>query len=49
MSESLFKTLVVTYLRTAQDAIKRYQNDAVINGLFFDRHNETMMVEEENC
>jgi glucosyl-3-phosphoglycerate synthase len=45
MSASLFNTLVVTYLRTAQDTIKRYHDDAAINGLHFDRHNETMMVE----
>jgi glucosyl-3-phosphoglycerate synthase len=45
MSASLFNTLVVTYLRTAQDTIKRYHDDAAINGLYFDRHNETMMVE----
>ncbi len=45
MSASLFNTLVVTYLRTAQDTIKRYHDDAAINGLRFDRHGETKMVE----
>ncbi len=45
LSESLFNTLVVTYLRTAQDTIKCYHDDAAINGLFFDRHQETRMVE----
>jgi glucosyl-3-phosphoglycerate synthase len=45
MSASLFNTLVVTYLRTAQDTIKRYHDDAAINGLYFDRHGETKMVE----
>jgi glucosyl-3-phosphoglycerate synthase len=45
LSKSLFNTLVVTYLRTAQDTIKRYHDDAKINGLFFDRHQETRMVE----
>lgn len=45
LSQSLFNTLLITYLRTAQDAIKRYHDDAAINGLFFDRHQETMMVE----
>jgi glucosyl-3-phosphoglycerate synthase len=45
LSESLLNTLVVTYLRTAQDTIKRYNDDAAINGLFFDRHEETNMVE----
>jgi glucosyl-3-phosphoglycerate synthase len=45
MGQSLFNTLVVAYLRTAQDTIKRYHDDAALNGLFFDRHGETMMVE----
>jgi len=45
LSESLFKTLVVNYLRTAQDTIKCYHDDAAINGLFFDLHQETIMVE----
>ena len=45
LSASLINTLMVTYLRTAQDTIKRYHDDAAINGLFFDRHQETKMVE----
>lgn len=45
LSESLLNTLMVNYLRTAQDTIKRYHDDAAINGLFFDRHQETKMVE----
>ena len=45
VSESFSNTLIVTYLRTAQDTIKRYNDDAAINGLFFDRHQETIMVE----
>ena len=45
LSQSLFNTLIVTYLRTAQDTIKRYNDDAAINGLEFDRHGETEMVE----
>jgi glucosyl-3-phosphoglycerate synthase len=45
VSESFLNTLLVTYLRTAQDTIKRYNDDAAINGLFFDRHQETKMVE----
>jgi glucosyl-3-phosphoglycerate synthase len=44
-SEGFFKTLMITYLRTAQDTIKRYEDDAEINGLFFDRHEEVMAVE----
>ena len=45
VSDSLLKTLIVTYLRTAQDAIKRYNDDATLNGLFFDRHQENKLVE----
>ena len=45
LSESLLNTLVITYLRTAQDTIKRYNDDAAINGLFFDRHQEAIAVE----
>lgn len=45
LSEGLLNTLVVNYLRTAQDTIKRYNDDAALNGLFFDRHKETIMVE----
>jgi glucosyl-3-phosphoglycerate synthase len=45
MSQSLLNTLLVTYLRTAQDTIKRYHDDAAINGLIFDRHGESQMVE----
>lgn len=44
-SESLFNTLFVTYLRIAQDTIKMYNDDAAINGLFFDRHAEGLAVE----
>jgi len=45
LSESLLNTLLITYLRTAQDTIKRYNDDAAINGLLFDRHQETVAVE----
>ncbi len=44
-SEGLFKTLVTTYVRTAQDMLKRYEDDAAINGLFFDRHEESLAVD----
>ena len=44
-SEGFFKTLVATYVRTAQDMLKRYDDDASINGLFFDRHEESIAVE----
>lgn len=44
-SESRFNSLLVTYLRIAQDTIKMYDDDAAINGLFFDRHAEGLAVE----
>ena len=44
-SEGFFKTLVTTYVRTAQDMLKRYEDDAAINGLLFDRHDESLAVE----
>lgn len=44
-SESIFNTLLVTYIRIAQDTIKMYNDDAAINGLFFDRHAEGLAVE----
>jgi glucosyl-3-phosphoglycerate synthase len=44
-SEGFFKTLVATYVRTAQDMLKRYQDDAAINGLYFDRHEESLAVD----
>ena len=33
------------YLRTAQDAVARYSDDAALNGLVFDRHEEEVAVE----
>jgi glucosyl-3-phosphoglycerate synthase len=44
-SEGLFKTLVATYARTAQNMLKRYEDDAAINGLVFDRHEEGLAVD----
>jgi glucosyl-3-phosphoglycerate synthase len=45
LSESLLKTLKATYLRTAQEAITKYHDDAAINGLDFDRHEEGIAVD----
>lgn len=45
LSESALRTLVVNYQRTAKDAVKSYRDDADINGLAFDYHLETIMVE----
>lgn len=38
-------TLSVAYVRTAQDAVARYCDDAALNGLHFDRHEEELAVE----
>jgi len=38
-------TLTAAYLRTAQDAIASYSDDAALNGLVFDRHEEEIAVE----
>ncbi len=45
LSESTLKTLRATYLQAAQEAISRYENDAAINSLKFDRHEERTAVE----
>jgi glucosyl-3-phosphoglycerate synthase len=44
-SEGFFKSLSTTYVKQAQDAIKRYQDDALINSLIFDRHEEATAME----
>jgi glucosyl-3-phosphoglycerate synthase len=38
-------TLISAYVRTAQDAVARYSDDAALNGLVFDRHEEEVAVE----
>jgi len=45
ISDGLLKPLPVTYLRTARDMMSRYQNDAYINSLHFDQHEEGVAVE----
>jgi glucosyl-3-phosphoglycerate synthase len=44
-SDGLFKSLSVAYLRQAEDTIMKYEADAAINGLEFDRHAEAQAVE----
>lgn len=44
-SGGLFKSLQVTYLRQAEDTLLKYEADAMINGLDFDRHEEAKAVE----
>ncbi len=38
-------TLCAAYLREAQDAVTRYADEALINGLLFDQHDEEVIVE----
>jgi len=38
-------TLFVAYVRMAQDAVARFSDDAALNGLHFDRHEEEVAVE----
>jgi glucosyl-3-phosphoglycerate synthase len=44
-STESFRTIKATYYRMALDLIETYQNDAMINGLTFDRHKEEQAVE----
>jgi glucosyl-3-phosphoglycerate synthase len=44
-SGGFFKSLVATYVSTAQDLLKRFEDDAAVNGLIFDRHEESQAVE----
>lgn len=44
-SQGLFNSLSVAYLRQAEDTIMKYEADAAINGLVFDRHEEAKAVE----
>lgn len=44
-SDGFFKSLLVTYLRQAEEAIMKYEADAAINGLEFDRHEEAKAVD----
>jgi glucosyl-3-phosphoglycerate synthase len=38
-------TLTSAYVRMAQDAVARYSDDAALNGIAFDRHEEELAVE----
>lgn len=44
-SDSALRALVMNYLRTAKDMVSRHGDDAAINGLKFDVHQEALMVE----
>lgn len=45
LTQGRLKTLQVAYVRLAEDMINRYQGDAWINGLEFDRHAEESAVD----
>ncbi len=45
LSSAFFRTLKATYYRQALDMIERYEADALLNGLTFDRHAEEQAVE----
>lgn len=45
LDSGTFRALQSTYVRTAEDTITRYQADALIDGLVFDRHKEEVAVE----
>jgi glucosyl-3-phosphoglycerate synthase len=45
ISEGFFRTVRAVYLRMGQDQVRRYADDAAINHLTFDRHEEDSAVE----
>ncbi len=45
LSSAEFRTLTVAYVRAAEEAIARYDGDAAINHLPFDRHEESRSVD----
>ena len=45
LTQGRLKTLQATYVRMAEDTINRYQGDAWLNGLIFDRHAEETAVD----
>ena len=44
LSSAHFQTLMVRYVRLAEQTIERYYADAMLNGLVFDRHTEELAV-----
>jgi glucosyl-3-phosphoglycerate synthase len=45
LHQGIFTSLRSVYLRSAQDAIRQYHADALMNGLTFDRHSEEQAIE----
>lgn len=44
LSAGSFRTLQAAYVRTAEDTLRRFHHDAMLNGLEFDRHAEEIAV-----
>jgi glucosyl-3-phosphoglycerate synthase len=44
LDSGVLNSLLARYVRTAEDTLKRYHADALINGLIFDRHLEEIAV-----
>ncbi len=44
LDSGTFNSLLARYVRTAEDTLRRYHADALINGLTFDRHSEALAV-----
>lgn len=45
INQATFTSLLSAYIRTAQDTMQRYQDDAVVNDLTFDQHEESVVIE----
>ena len=43
-SNTFIKTILTTYLRTAQDTVMKFSDDAAINNLAFDARQESLAV-----
>ena len=46
INDSFLTTLLVTYVRKAQDCIRQYHADAHYNNLYYDRHEEETIMED---
>lgn len=44
LSAGTFRTLEAAYVRTAEDTLRRFHHDALLNGLAYDRHAEELAV-----
>jgi glucosyl-3-phosphoglycerate synthase len=45
INQATFTSLLSAYIRTAQDTMQRYQDDAIVNHLEFDQHAESVVIE----